>query len=207
MAVAGIRIYSSSTGQHIRSSARTLVENRRLSEDLADALAHAEFLSWRDPLTGLFNRRMLFEETRMENSAHSRHLLTIDLDRFKTINDTFGHGVGDRVLIATADAIREWCAALGGAGSHIAYRLGGEEFLVIARGLDDAEIAEAAEDLRALIAGLQDRFTEQPGIRISASIGFSAWLFGEVLDDALIRADIACYEAKKTGRNRVRRAA
>ncbi|HCJ22340.1 MAG TPA: hypothetical protein DHV64_12605, partial [Erythrobacter sp.] len=54
--VIGIRIYSASTGEHIQSAAKVLVENRQLSEDLADALAHAEFLSWRDPLTGLFNR-------------------------------------------------------------------------------------------------------------------------------------------------------
>jgi diguanylate cyclase (GGDEF)-like protein len=207
LSVVGIRIYSYNTGHHIRSSARVLVENRRLSEDLADALAHAEFLSWRDPLTGLYNRRKLFEETRTENSPHSRHLLTIDLDRFKAINDTFGHGVGDRVLIATAEAIRDWSRTLRGAGAHLAYRLGGEEFLVIARDLDDTTIAEAAENLRAQIAGLGERFPDQPGICISASIGLTSWLFGEGLDDALMRADIACYEAKKTGRNRVRRAA
>lgn len=207
LSVIAIRIYSSNTGHHIRSSARILVENRRLSEDLADALAHAEFLNWRDPLTGLFNRRKLFEETRIENSPHSRHLLTIDLDRFKTVNDTFGHSLGDQVLIAAADTIRDWCAGLGGAGAHLAYRLGGEEFLVVARGLDDATIAEAAENLRLLIARLEDRFPDQSGIRISASIGIAGWLFGEGLDDALMRADIACYEAKKTGRNRVRRAA
>ncbi|MBL4718844.1 MAG: diguanylate cyclase [Erythrobacter sp.] len=205
--VIGIRIYSSSTGLHIRSAAQMLVENRQLSEDLADALAHAEFLSWRDPLTGLFNRRKLFEETRMEHSALSRHLLTIDLDRFKTINDTFGHGVGDHVLIATADTIREWCHAVGGTSEHHAFRLGGEEFLVIVRGLDDVEVAEAAERLRLRIAGLEDQFEQYPDIAISASIGLASWRFGEGMDDALLRADIACYEAKNTGRNQVRRAA
>ena len=207
LGVTGVRIYSSNTGHHIRSSAEMLVENRQLSEDLADALAHAEFLSWRDPLTGLYNRRKLFEETRKERSARSRHLLTIDLDRFKAINDTFGHGVGDHVLIATADTIRDWCDTLGGAGQHLAFRLGGEEFLVIARGLDDTAVSEAAEELRLSIADLEGRFCEQPGIAISASIGLAAWRFEEGLDDALMRADIACYEAKNTGRNRVRRAA
>ncbi|QYJ06408.1 GGDEF domain-containing protein [Qipengyuania flava] len=207
LGVTGVRIYSANTGQHMRSSARILVENRELSEDLADALAHAEFLSWRDPLTGLFNRRMLFEETRKERSARARHLLTIDLDRFKAINDTFGHGVGDHVLIAAADAIRDWSASLGDPDEHPAFRLGGEEFLVILRGLDDTAALDQAERLRMQISALEDQFTDHPGIAISASIGLSAWRFGESLDDALMRADIACYEAKNTGRNKVRRAA
>ncbi|MEE2794339.1 MAG: GGDEF domain-containing protein, partial [Pseudomonadota bacterium] len=134
-------------------------------------------------------------------------LLTIDLDRFKAINDTFGHAVGDEVLIAAADTIRDWAATLEGTGEHLAFRLGGEEFLVIARGVTDTAIAEGADDLRMMIAKLEDRFSERPGIRISASIGLSPWLFGESIDDALMRADLACYEAKRTGRNRVRRAA
>ncbi|MEX0343127.1 MAG: diguanylate cyclase [Erythrobacter sp.] len=207
LTVLGIRIYGSSTGHHVRSSAQMLVENRQLSEDLADALAHAEFLSWRDPLTGLFNRRMLFEDTRSDRSPLSRHLLTIDLDRFKTINDTFGHGVGDHVLVATADTIREWCASLGGNGEHQAFRLGGEEFLVIARGLDEATASEAAERLRIAISEIEGQFSDHPGIAITASIGLASWRFGEGMDDALLRSDIACYEAKNTGRNRVRRAA
>jgi len=205
--VIGIRIYSASTGEHIQSAAKVLVENRQLSEDLADALAHAEFLSWRDPLTGLFNRRKLFEETRIERSTQPRHLMTIDLDRFKAINDTYGHGVGDHVLIATADAIREWGGTLPAAAGHQAFRLGGEEFLVITRGLDDGAAADAAERLRSAIAQIARGFTEHPDIRISASIGLTGWRFGEGLDDALLRADAACYEAKNTGRNRVRRAA
>ena len=166
--VIGIRIYSASTGEHIQSAAKVLVENRQLSEDLADALAHAEFLSWRDPLTGLFNRRK---------------------------------------LIATADAIREWGGTLPAAAGHQAFRLGGEEFLVITRGLDDGAAADAAERLRSAIAQIARGFTEHPDIRISASIGLTGWRFGEGLDDALLRADAACYEAKNTGRNRVRRAA
>jgi diguanylate cyclase (GGDEF)-like protein len=203
----GVRLYSASAGLHMRSAAQILVENRQLSEDLADALAHAEFLSWRDPLTGLFNRRKLFEETRLDGSGLSRHLLTIDLDRFKAINDTYGHAVGDRVLIATADAIRHWCRALGEEGTHQCFRLGGEEFLILARGFDDAEMIDAAEQLRKRIAELGHLFPDHPEIAISASIGLTGWRFGEGLDDALQRSDGACYEAKDRGRNRVRRAA
>ena len=205
--VIGVRIYSANTGLHIRSSAQTLVENRQLSEDLAEALAHAEFLSWRDPLTGLYNRRKLFEATRLDGSGLSRHLLTIDLDRFKAINDSYGHAAGDHVLIATADTIRDWCRTLGGTDGHQAFRLGGEEFLVLARGIDEAAMIDHAERLRQQISELSQRFPNHPGIVISASIGVTGWRFSEGLDDALQRADIACYEAKSCGRNRVRRAA
>ena len=204
--VVGIRIYSANTGLHIRSAAQMLVENRQLSEDLADALAHAEFLSWRDPLTGLYNRRKLFEETRIERSPLSRHLLTIDLDRFKAINDTFGHGVGDHVLIAAADTIREWCSRLSGSGDHQGFRLGGEEFLVLTRGLTETQVSDAAEALRESLAAIGKQFADHDGLNVSASIGVAAWRFSEPLDDALLRSDEACYAAKDSGRNQVRRA-
>ena len=71
----------------------------------------------------------------------------------------------------------------------------------------DGAAADAAERLRSAIAQIARGFTEHPDIRISASIGLTGWRFGEGLDDALLRADAACYEAKNTGRNRVRRAA
>ena len=183
-----------------------LVENRQLSEDLADALANAEFLSWRDPLTGLYNRRKLFEETRIERSPLSRHLLTIDLDRFKAINDTFGHGVGDHVLIAAADTIREWCSRLSGSGDHQGFRLGGEEFLVLTRGLTETQVSDAAEALRESLAAIGKQFADHDGLNVSASIGVAAWRFSEPLDDALLRSDEACYAAKDSGRNQVRRA-
>ncbi|MCD1591686.1 diguanylate cyclase [Qipengyuania citrea] len=78
---------------------------------------------------------------------------------------------------------------------------------MITRGLDDGAAADAAERLRSAIAQIAGGFSEHPDIRISASIGLTGWRFGEGLDDALLRADAACYEAKNTGRNRVRRAA
>ena len=203
----GIRLYSASAGRHIDAAAQTLVQKRKLSIDLAKALEEAEYLSWRDPLTQLYNRRKLFEEGRSDGRGLSRHLLTIDLDRFKRINDTFGHATGDRVLVATAEAIRAWMTALPPSGDHEAYRLGGEEFLIAVFGLDDVAMAEEAERLRLSIADLSDRFSNLPGVRISASLGLAEWRLGEPLDDALQRADHACYAAKHGGRNRVRRAA
>lgn len=203
----GIRLYSASAGRHMLESARTLVHNRELSEDLTNALAQAEYLSWRDPLTRLYNRRKLFDEDRGERCELTRHILTVDLDRFKLVNDSFGHDIGDRVLVATADSIRSWLASLPHSPNHIAFRLGGEEFLVILRGLDEYAMTEAAEGLRLIIADLPRQLRDLPDLRVSASIGFTSWRSGEPLDIAMQRADAACYAAKHGGRNRVRCAA
>ncbi|QKG71894.1 GGDEF domain-containing protein [Erythrobacter mangrovi] len=202
--VVGVRVYAANTGVHIVCAARTLVENRKLAEELAEALAHAEFLSWRDPLTGLFNRRRLFEERQARTNDAPRHLLAVDLDRFKSINDQFGHAVGDHVLIAAADAVREVLARRAETGEHQAYRLGGEEFLVIVEGVD-TRIAEAmAEELRHAIAAIGGHLETQQPLSVTASIGLTQWCMDEELDDALLRSDMACYDAKRQGRNLVR---
>ncbi|QPC97769.1 GGDEF domain-containing protein [Qipengyuania soli] len=205
--VLGVRVYAANAGRHIEAAARTTVENRKLTEELEEALAHAEFLNWRDPLTGLFNRRRLFEERSPESHAANRHLLTIDLDRFKAINDRFGHAAGDHVLIAASDAIRSATAQLADRGEQEAFRLGGEEFLVILEGVDADEANEVAERLRCAIAAVGPSLTAYARLQVTASIGIAEWRRGENLDDALLRSDIACYEAKDKGRNRVRRAA
>lgn len=203
----GVRVYAANTGIHIVCAARTLVENRKLAEELAEALAHAEFLSWRDPLTGLLNRRRLFEERQARTDDATRHLLTVDLDRFKLINDRFGHAVGDHVLIATADAIRDVLAQRSKIGNHQAYRLGGEEFLIMIEGADSKAAQDVAEELRTAIAGVGPCLENGQLLPVTASIGLAEWRADEGLDDALLRSDIACYEAKGRGRNRVHHAA
>ncbi|MEZ5682105.1 MAG: GGDEF domain-containing protein [Erythrobacter sp.] len=205
--VLGVRVYATNAGRHIELAARTTVENRKLTEELEEALAHAEFLSWRDPLTGLFNRRRLFEEREPKRSGIQRHLLTIDLDRFKGINDKFGHAAGDHVLIAASDAIRSSLSAYSTLGEQQAFRLGGEEFLVVLEGVDAKTAHDFAETLRADIASVGSALPEYHGLQVTASIGITEWRSDEGIDDALLRSDFACYEAKGQGRNRVRRAA
>lgn len=202
----GIRIYAANAGRHLEAAARVLVEKRLLSEDLSKALAKAEYLGSRDPLTGLGNRRKLFEQREVGCMDGARHLLMIDLDRFKEINDNFGHSAGDRVLVAAADAIRKELAAVG-VTDDLAFRLGGEEFLVILEHIDCAGAARFAEALRADIVGIGVR---EPGLQdahISASIGIARWHPGEEFDAVLHRGDAACYGAKNAGRNRVSAAA
>ncbi len=152
-----------------------------------------------DPLTGLLNRKAL-EARVAELSEQARvnrqpvALVVGDLDHFKSINDRHGHVIGDAVLRAAAYRIRTVLRAY-----DLAYRLGGEEFLVVLPGADPTDAAAVAESLRA---GIDAEDAE--GIRFTMSFGVSASDGGE-FDFAAVfeRADAALYVAKSEGRNRV----
>ncbi|MFI1508564.1 diguanylate cyclase domain-containing protein [Streptomyces sp. NPDC020597] len=155
---------------------------------LARRLASAR----RDPLTGL--------HTRAGWTARAEHLirrhpnaavLLVDLDRFKTLNDSHGHAAGDAALAATADRLRTWCGHDGIAG-----RLGGDEFVAVVRDLN-------AADLDALIAALHRPLDyDNVSLPLAASVGACnvAELAVPVLTDALAAADAAMYAAKGRGR-------
>ncbi|MER6035484.1 GGDEF domain-containing protein [Streptomyces sp. NPDC001835] len=146
----------------------------------------------RDPLTGL--------HTRAGWTARAEHLirrhptaavLLVDLDHFKTLNDTHGHAAGDAALAATADRLRSWCGCHGIAG-----RLGGDEFVAVVRDL-------AAADLDALTAALHRPLPYAgTSLPLAASVGACpvAELPAPSLTDALAAADAAMYAAKGRGR-------
>ncbi|MDR7035296.1 MULTISPECIES: GGDEF domain-containing response regulator [Methylobacterium] len=150
-----------------------------------------------DPLTGLLNRRAFF--ARMEAAAdrvgnHGRMAaILVDIDHFKRINDEHGHDVGDAAIQAVARLI-------GAEG--IVGRLGGEEFAVALphRSLEEGE-AHAGR-LRLLARDLRIRGSRGP-VRLTCSFGVSGWSEGETVAGLLKRADIALYEAKSSGRDRV----
>lgn len=156
-----------------------------------------------DVLTGLPNRRAFFERAERgvaEAVAGGRQaaVLVIDIDRFKTINDTFGHAGGDHVLVSVAEAIRGHLRPGDTFG-----RIGGEEFGCLLADTAQASAFVVAEGLRHRIASLDIRSGGAP-IRISASIGVSAAraravTLGQLLDEA----DAGLYEAKRGGRDRV----
>lgn len=200
-----VLLYAVAASLHQRRAAENLVENRRLSEELSASLAHAEFLAYRDPLTGLLNRRAFFQSADERDTGRLRHILTIDLDHFKEINDRFGHAMGDKVLVEVSNALRAVTAQVGG-GEHSAVRLGGEEFVVVLDVEDAALAAQVAEMFRHAIS-LVARDIGQPGLVSTASIGLAPWLPGQSLDEVLGRADAALYRAKARGRDRVMRAA
>jgi diguanylate cyclase (GGDEF)-like protein len=152
-----------------------------------------------DPLTGAQNRRAFFRAAgeaceRAENGA-ALSAIMMDIDHFKKINDVYGHDVGDVVLrgVATESAKVE-----GG----VFGRLGGEEFAMLLEGRDTHEAQVVAEALRALMISLG--FPSVKGeVKVTCSFGVAEFQPGDSVDTMLKRADLALYEAKTGGRNRV----
>ncbi|HEY7935298.1 MAG TPA: GGDEF domain-containing protein [Solirubrobacteraceae bacterium] len=154
-----------------------------------------------DQLTGMLNRHALNTRTRelAQQSAISGQpvgVIVADLDHFKEINDSAGHAVGDAVLTDAAYRMRKQLRAF-----DLAYRLGGEEFLVLLPGADIAKSADLAEQLRREIAA----DTLGDGQHVTMSFGVSSSPAGSAFDypSVFAQADAALYEAKSQGRNRV----
>jgi diguanylate cyclase (GGDEF)-like protein len=166
----------------------------------ADAL---EQLASVDGMTGLNNRRHFHVLAESEWSRFKRYgrplaLLMIDIDLFKSINDSYGHDAGDAVIRSVAQILQNQKRA-----SDIAARLGGEEFaLILPEATLDSAMA-AAERLRQLVADCVISFEDRP-ISVTISVGVSACRADTAgIDELLKQADVALYEAKRTGRNRV----
>ncbi len=192
-----------------------LVKER--TEQLHDALAEAKELKRRyeelsviDDLTALHNRRFFFPEARNLVAAAIRYetplsMLMVDIDRFKQINDTHGHAIGDQVLKRVAGLLHEEKRE-----ADILARFGGEEFIMLLpeTGVDGATVF--AERLRQKIAALPCKDGERP-FRITASFGIASLTFpagtdaGVVLETLLQQADAALYRSKADGRNRISR--
>ena len=173
------------------------------AKDIA-SIAVLEHAARVDPLTNLFNRRhimALFEEESAQSTYYGTTLsvLLLDIDRFKAINDTFGHHTGDQVL-------RQISALLARTveGSLVG-RYGGEEFLVLLPNTSQAEAACFAEHVRAAVETESISLEDNPSISVTISIGVAASSgLNESPDELIALADTALYAAKASGRNQVR---
>ncbi len=171
--------------------------------ELLDLMEEIRNLADRDSLTQLYNRRFLFKvgEELCKNARRGNLKLTaamIDIDNFKRINDLYGHDTGDKVIIAVADILRESVRE-----SDLVARVGGEEYCVLLTSLrlDAADVWLLFERIREKVAQLKLRFGEAE-FGITVSIGVCTML-RDSLNDMLIQADQALYEAKNQGRDRV----
>lgn len=184
----------------------------RTAAALREATAQLEKLAATDSLTGLWNRRALFEALGVEFRRAQRYrrslsVLMIDLDNFKQANDLGGHAFGDYVLSATAKVIREHLRE-----SDMAGRYGGEEFVVILPETDGEHAAPVAEKLRATIEAFEFRTSHfpppgDPPQHFTLSSGVASLPLPQNADpDVLMaQADEALFEAKRAGKNRVHR--
>jgi len=173
---------------------------------LRDRLKRAQRDAELDYLTGLPNRRAfdtIYEREYRDARAKSENLCVAicDIDRFKSVNDTYGHGVGDRVIQAIAKHLK----ALTNARCHVA-RQGGEEFVMLFRGVTPEQAAEKLDAARQTFSRkrLINRDTDEPIGFITFSGGVAGVFAYETPSDALTAADTALYAAKGDGRNCIR---
>jgi diguanylate cyclase (GGDEF)-like protein len=169
---------------------------------LEDKQRQLEKASSTDGLTGLYNRMKIdrimeekFSEIALKQQENSVDwcLLLIDIDRFKKINDTYGHQRGDEALKAVAEDLRNRFQKLG-----VAARWGGEEFVVSLYGVSPVQGAGLAEEARKNI----EQMNFESGMKITISLGLAVYHQNDSYDTFLKRADDCLYEAKKQGRNR-----
>lgn len=189
----------------LRLRVRALLRIRRLTSELEAKTREAEELARRDPLTGVANRRSLDERLRIELARTQRYkrslsLVIFDIDHFKQVNDEHGHGVGDRLLAFFGKTLLESIRPC-----DLACRFGGEEFVVLAPDTPAGRAVVLAERVR------RDFLARTPQVTIAGKQSLSAGVSGTDLlrvddptgDRLLHTADLALYEAKRLGRNRV----
>jgi diguanylate cyclase (GGDEF)-like protein len=178
---------------------QALGELRETQAQLLAKNKELEQLAVTDQLTGLYNRLRLNQALNEERARQQRHttnfcVLMLDIDEFKSVNDTFGHQVGDEVLIGIARVLQANIRAIDLLG-----RWGGEEFLVVCRETAIGGALVLAEKLRSAING--HVFTQVP--QRSISVGVAMFHLNEAPTETISRADAALYRAKQGGRNRV----
>ena len=150
----------------------------------------------RDPLTKLSNRRGASKHLERAWKEGYPSILMLDIDRFKSLNDTYGHALGDRVLIGVSDilsgSVRE---------GDVVCRWGGEEFLIVARDANHDEAWTLGERLRAAVAsGHATGYLEVP---VTVSVGVACGAWWNNIQGMSHAADVALYTSKENGRNRV----
>lgn len=191
--------YLQGIGKRVVEGIRLQIANAALAAQLSDALAAMAQQAATDPLTGLPNRRSLDQTLAAQLAMAQREgrpfsVLMLDLDHFKAVNDTHGHGVGDAVLRSFAQRIQAQLRR-----SDVCARYGGEEFAVVLPGTASALALDAAERLRLAVAGAP----LVPNVPVTVSVGAATWREDEDAAALLGRADAALYEAKRAGRDRV----
>lgn len=174
------------------------------TEELRRQNKRLERISIEDHLTGIYNRRYFFDLAEKEVERAKRYgnplsVVILDADHFKKMNDTYGHLIGDQILVNLAKLCSENIR-----GQDILARYGGEEFVILMPEANQEAAQNSAERLRKIVAKTS-MITGGLDVMITISLGVASWENGSALDfNALLaRADRALYQSKETGRNRV----
>lgn len=175
---------------------------KRLSNLVKTAMEKVEYQLYFDELTAVYNRKTginrLFEEiSRAKRTGKPISVAILDIDNFKSINDTYGHLIGDRVLTHVAAQIRNSLR-----GCDVVARYGGEEFLIILPDTDEIHAIPALERVRTQISKKPIRVGNKR-LYVTASIGVTEILNEEDPLKSIEKADLALYQAKRNGKNKV----
>jgi diguanylate cyclase (GGDEF)-like protein len=178
--------------------------NQELEQRVSERTQALEKLATTDPLTGTYNRRFLMDRAEIEIALAKRQsydlsLVMLDIDWFKSVNDTYGHSVGDRVLILLCDTVKRELRL----GDMLA-RIGGEEFVMLLPHANLSTAQQVAERLRTQVAGLTLLQDSGAVLQFTSSFGVATMNDSiATVDELLKAADQALYKAKNAGRNQV----
>ncbi len=188
--------------QEMLARVNTLMRRKFYADSLRDNFNENLEMVVSDPLTGLGNRRFfdraihpLFDALETQDEPFS--IMVFDIDYFKRVNDILGHDMGDQILKEVATRLVTNMRAV-----DIVSRYGGEEFMIAMPATDQDAALQAADRIRALIAGTPI-YVDGQALHITTSAGVAQVIKGEVLRDVFKRADDALYKAKQAGRNQV----
>jgi two-component system cell cycle response regulator len=191
--------------QELLARTRTQIRRQRFQERLRDNYERSLAMALTDSLTGLYNRRYLTTHMaalidRLGDSGKPLAVLMFDIDYFKQINDTHGHGVGDDVLVELSRRVVHNVRSV-----DTVARLGGEEFLVLMPDTEEGLASTVAERLRASVAKepFRARGLDNEGLEITISVGVAMFdAERDTVESVIKKADDALYEAKRSGRNK-----
>lgn len=184
------------TRRLVRRSDRAEREMNELNQRLQELAHELEYRATHDPLTKVLNRAAIIDRVNKLFVRENLALIVLDIDHFKRVNDSFGHPVGDRVIVDVVHCLKSAAPANSEIG-----RVGGEEFTVMLPARDIRSALDAAEVVRTAIE--IHSFSLPDGSGITASFGVSWAPSGGNFDSAYALADEALYAAKRAGRNRV----
>ena len=198
---------STSAGE-LTLRARALIRRKQLHDRLRDTVRDGLHAAITDPLTGLYNRRYMephLARMAAQSAADGQEMavMMLDIDHFKSVNDTYGHAAGDRVLVQMADRLRENLRAV-----DLVARVGGEEFMVAMPRTTPNQAHSAANRLRRMVncrrfdlgeAHPKLRVTVSVGVAVGGHSGMEKLQLGQMCDEA----DAALYAAKSAGRDQV----
>lgn len=196
------------TSRNITPLKRAEEELQRLNHELQDANQRLEILSTRDSLSGLYNHRHFFDSLNVQKSIEIRQkehtissefsVLLIDIDNFKTVNDTYGHLIGDYVIKTLSDMFTNSTRLI-----DTCYRIGGDEFAIILINTDVKAAQKVGEKLRVLVEDYVFNINEL-SLKVTLSIGVAASSESETIKELVTLADSRLYYAKEHGRNQIK---